>query len=375
MAVQFDAAALALAVKEGIAAEFAAREPKGPTPVVAAPKTDVKVNEAPLYRFDGGKAQRCFTADLAAAANGDFQAKGTLEKYMGENMAAQFANITTGNTAALNPVLTRPELYVPNLSFPRPLGGLVTTGGLDAITAFIVPKYNTSSGLVGSHTPGTEPTDGSFTATTQTITPAGLSGRVDVNREVIDQGGSPQADMIIYGEMVRAYNEILEKRIVAAFVALSLSNTAIAGSDDSLQSAVVNQLATLQFLRGGDRFRGLAVESGLYGGLTQATDAQGRPLFPMLGATNSDGSTSADMSSVRVGAHVAVPAWALETGNSGPQKSYLFVPESVYQWNSAPQRFTFNQVNVASVGIAIWGYSAEAITRSTDVYQWVYTAA
>nr|UXE44755.1 hypothetical protein Hi04_10k_c361_00019 [uncultured bacterium] len=379
VAAQFDSAALALAVKDAVAAEFAAREVKeGPAKVEAQPKVPAQVNEAPLYRFDGGKAQRVFTADLAKAANGDFEAKSTLERYMGEHMGAQFANITPANVAALNPVLTRPELYVPNLSFPRPLGDLVTTGGLTDLIAFIAPKYSSSSGLVGDHTTGTEPTDGAFSATTQTITPKGLSGRVDVDREVIDSGGSPQADMLIYSEMVRAYNEVLEKRIVAAFVALSLTDTPVVGIDGDLQAGLVGAggvLTNLQYLRGGDRFTALALDSTLYGAIVGANDGQGRPLFPMGNPMNVNGVTAGDMSSVQVGGHRGVPSWACETGNGGAQRSYLFAPRSVYQWNSAPQRFTFNQVNVSTVGIAIWGYSAEAITRTSDVYQLAYTVS
>lgn len=376
VAAQFDAAAVALAVKEAVAAEFAAREPKeGPVPVEAKPKADLKVNEAPLYRFDGGKAQRVFSADLAKAANGDYEAKTTLERYMGENMAAQFANITPANVAALNPVPTRPELYVPNLSFPRPLGSMVTTGGLTDLIAFIVPKYNTSSGLVADHVTGTEPTDGAFSATTQTVTPKGLSGRVDIDREVIDSGGSPQADMIIYAEMVRAYNELLETRIVDAFQALGLTPTTIHWTSDAAgQTALLGELSALQFIRGGDRYTSLALDSTLYNPIVEAVDGQGRPLFPMGNPMNTDGTVAGDLSSVQIGGHRGVPAWALEAGNGGPAHSFLFVPGSVYQWNSAPQRFTFNQVNVSSVGIAIWGYSAEAVTRTSDVKEYVYSA-
>lgn len=375
VAAQFDAEAIANAVKDAVAAEFAARETKeGPTPVNPMPKV-ATVNEQPLYRFDGGNAQRVFTADMAKAANGDYEAKSTLEKYMGENMAAQFANITPANVAALNPVPTRAELYVPHLNFPRPLGDMVTTGGLTDLIAFYVPKWSSSSGLVGDHTTGTEPTDGAFAATTQTVTPKGLSGRVDLDRELIDSGGSPQADMVIYQDMVRAYNEQLEKRIVAAFVAASISDTTLHWTSDAAgQTALLNTLSALQFLRGGDRFTSLALDSTLYNPIIQAKDADSRPLFPMVNPVNSSGTTASDLSNVRIGGHVGVPAWACETGNGGAQKSYLFVPGSVYQWNSAPQRFTFNQVNVSSVGIAIWGYSAEAITRTSDVYQLVYSA-
>jgi len=337
--------------------------------------TATHVREAPLYRFDGGRAQRVFSADLAAASGGDDKTRQIVQRFMDNDMAAMFTNIAPADVDELNPVPTRPELFVPNLSFPRPLGSLVTPGPLDNLIAFIVPKYNSSSGLVATHVTGTEPSSGAFTTTSQTITPKGLSGRVDIDREIIDSGGSPQADQLIYTEMVRAWNDVLEQRIVDALQALSLSDTAVIGTNGDLQASLTSLFTSLQFLRGGDRFTAFAMHSDLYNATTGATDSTGRALFPIDGPQNAQGQAASDLSTVRVLGKTGVPAWALASGNGGPDKSFLFVPSSVYQWNSAPRRFTFDQVNVSAVAIAIWGYSAEAITRNSDVYQLAYTTA
>lgn len=347
------------------------------TPAVVNPvrPANLQVTEAPLYRFDGGKAQRTFSADLAAAAGGDQEARGIVERYMATDMAAMFTNIAPADVAQLNPVPTRPELYVPNLSFARPIGDQVTTGPLDNLIAFIVPKYSSSSGLAGTHTTGTEPSSGAFTTTSQTITPKGLSGRADIDREIIDSGGSPQADQLIYTEMVRAYTEAQETRLVDLFQAMSLSDTPVIGQDRDLQASVTTLFAGLQFVRGGDRYGSLALHSDIYSALANANDDAGRPLFPMIGAVNANGTAASDLSSLRVAGKVGVPAWALASGNGGPDKSFMWVKSSVYQWSSAPRRFTFDQVNVSSVAIAIWGYSAEACTRTSDVYQLGYSAS
>lgn len=361
-------------ITTAITSAFAAFSAQGPTVVSPARPAEVaQVSEPPLYRFDGGKAQRCFSADLAKVMDKDPEVTGIVNKYMAEEMAAQFANITPTNVAALNPVPTRPELFVPNLSFPRPLGSLVTPGTLDNLVAFIVPQFASASGMVGTHTPGTEPTQGAFAATSQTVTPKGLSGRVDLDREIIDAGGNPQADQVIYGEMVRAWNDQLEERIVDMFQAMSLTDTPIAGTNGDLQAALNTLFASFQFIRGGDRFGSFGLHQDLYAAIANAVDGMDRPLFPMVGAQNSDGTVSQDLSQVRVGAKVGLPAWALASGNNGPDKSFLWSKPSVYQWASAPRRFTFDQVNVSSVGIGIWGYSAEACTRATDVYQLAYS--
>ena len=154
----------------------------------------LEVNEPSPYRFDGLPAEHSFAMDLRLSQGGDSEARQRLEVFTEE--LATFA-VTTSNTASLNPTKNRPDLYVPNLQYSRPLWEMVTTGVLDDITAFTIPKFSSASGLVGAHTQGTEPTPGSFAATVQTVTPAAKSGKIEINREVWDQAGNPKADCII----------------------------------------------------------------------------------------------------------------------------------------------------------------------------------
>lgn len=366
---------------EQVAAMFAALKPAEPTPapeprLTVVPPSAAKVTaEAPMYRFDGNKGQRCFTADIATGFEGDPQIRRNAEKYMGDMMAAAFANITVSNVTTLNPTIQRPDLYVPNLYFTRPIGAMVTGGVVDSITTSTLPKFSSSSGLAQAHSEGVEPTEGAFATTSQVVTPAAIDGLLKINREVIDQGGSPQADQIMWNEMTQFYAKLLEQRLVDALQALSLSDTPIVGVDSGLQNALLSYFATLQFIAGGDRYRGLALHSDLYTAVTTAVDNDGRALFPMNNAINSQGTVESDLSSVRVGAKVGVPCWALASGNGGPDKSFLFAPESVYQWFSPPRRIDLSQVAVSYVGIGIWGYSAEFITRNADVKQLAYTSS
>jgi len=320
------------------------------------------------YRFDGTKGEHGFLADIVSAKFGAGDAGERLNAFLGE----AFASITTGNVAAHNPVPTRPELYVDNLHYGRPLWNLVTTGTLDDITAFIIPKFASASGLVGAHTQGTEPTEGAFTATTQTITPTALSGKAILNREVVDQGGNPKVDAIIWNEMVSGYFDNLETAIATVLGAVATTEINIGGgADDGAKLALLTAaLAKFQFLKGGDRFSGFAADPTLYGFLTAAKDTTGRPLLPILGATNSDGSKRASLESVQVGAKTATPAWALavdaDASGDPSEKSFLFVPGSVYAWASAPRRIDMDY-KVATVEVGIWGYKAAGVTRDSDV--------
>lgn len=358
-----DFSAIANAITEGFAR-------LGQTPerevVPAAPGAQFSVKEELPYRFNGGRGAHCFTADVVSASKeNDAEAKTRLDRFM----AVAFASIATTDVDELNPVETRPELYVPGLHFNRPLWNLVTTGTLDNITAFIVPKFGAKAGLVGDHTQGTEPTEGSASTTSQTITPSALSGKVILNREVVDQGGNPAVDGIIWKEMLEDYYANIENAIAAVLAAANAGgevNLSTTASDYALVNALKQEFAKLQFVKGGDRFAAFAADPQLYGALVAAKDANNQPLLPMFGPTNSDGSKRASLESVQVGSKTITPAWALDKTVANTELSYLFVPESVHAWISAPKRLDF-EYKVANVELGIWGYKAAAVTRATDV--------
>lgn len=356
----------------------------GAREVVAAGRQQVaqfSVTEELPYRFDGSTAgEHCFTDDLRDMQNGNQVAKKRLDTFI-EEAHQQFA-VSTTNTAAFNPVQNRPEMYVPNLRFSRPLWDLVTTGTLDSITAFTVPKFSSASGLVGPHTQGVEPTPGAFAATVQTVTPTAISGKVEINREVWDQGGNPQTDTIVWQEMQAAYFEAAETNLATLLNGLSAATLYsgaeinLAGAvDDALDDAVSNLMTDLQFVRGGNRYTSWAADAQLYKAMSNARDTTGRKLYPLIGPTNASGTIAPRNASIDVNGQMVRPAWALSQGiAANAQNSYFFVPESVWAWLSAPKRFTF-EYQVKSIDMAVWGYTGSAVLRNSDVGRLDYTTA
>ncbi|MDF1705061.1 MAG: HK97 family phage prohead protease [Aeromicrobium sp.] len=363
----FDATALTSAITDAVSAGFAAATVP-PREVVNPTGETFEVDEQPLYRFDGLPGQRSLTDDMKDALGGDSTARQHLDQFFNEAFA-----VTTGNTATLNPTVNRPDLYVGQLQFNRPLWDMVTTGSINDRTPFTIPKFASATGLVNPHVEGVEPTPGTFAATSQTINPGAVSGKVEINREVLDQGGSPQADTIIWNEMLAGYYEAIELRIAAKLATIATAEFNFAGAVDSaLVKSMKGYLASLQFVRGGNRFTGLALDGSLFPALINAADSTGRSLLPVHAPQNADGSTTGAFDRVSIGGLTGRAAWALGTGNAA--KSYNFVPSSVYAWASAPRKFNF-EYQVKSVDIAIWGYGAEAITRDSDVKPLDYTTA
>lgn len=344
--------------------------PSGITPVVTEPLPYRFSKETGMHPGPNGYD---FSSDLFAGVKGDYEAKQRAEAFV----TAAFA-IAQTNVAGLNPSIQRPDMYVDQMDYATPLWDMVNRGSISDNTPFIVPKFSSSSGLVGPHTEGTEPTPGAFAATTQTITPTAVSGKVEVNREVIDAGGNPQVSTLLWQQMLREYYEDRESA-VATFLntltaATDIAITAGAGTNASdLISAgdLEAAIAALQFVRGGNRFSAFAVHVDLYKTLARVKDADSRPLYPQLNPVNANGTTNTLFRTMNIAGTTAVPSWALGATGTAVANSWLFDPMKVHGWASAPRKLNFESL-VKQVEIGIWGYTAFANTDIAGVRQVTY---
>ncbi|PXY17353.1 hypothetical protein BA062_37725 [Prauserella flavalba] len=331
-------------------------------------KAQFQVNEEPLYRFDGIGGKFDFSSDIIAMSKKDHDAERRVIDWIKECFEPGARFVSTGDVSSLNPARQRPDLYVDELQYPTPLWDSINKGAIGDNTPFVLPKFASSSNLVNNHTEGVEPTTGNFATTSQTITPSAVSGKVEVTRETWDQGGNPQLSVILWRQIVRKYYEALEEAAAALLESLAPTTiTLTAGAVDSaLASEVKQALAALQFVRGGFRFRDFKLEQGLYTALADAKDGNGRPLFPILGAQNADGTASPLFAALAIAGLAGVPSWALPFTDGTASNSYLYDREDVHGWASAPQRLDF-EYRVAFVDIGVWGYKALACTRVDGV--------
>jgi hypothetical protein len=345
-----------------------------------------QVREPSPYRFDRtGNLRRGthdFSADLLAGwregGGGDQGSRDRAEGFLRDQYAdpdpQQFA-ITPANVVNLNYPQNRPDMYVDQMEFQYPIWDAINKGTLDAVTPFVIPKFNSSSGLVADHVTGTEPTPGTFTATAQTITPSPVSGKVEITREAFDQGGNPQMSGLIYRQMTRGYFEALEAFAVAQLVAVAASMTDItittAAVDSALDQAIATGLIPLKFIRGGDRFRNVYTQIDLYSAMVKAKDSNGRRLYPSIGAQNAVGTADPRYDSLDAHGKLWIPAWATAATSINAASSYMFDPEKVCGWASAPQRIDITW-RVAWVDMGIWGYKAFGVTDFAGTRELVY---
>jgi hypothetical protein len=273
------------------------------------------------------------------------------------------------DVTALNPNKQRPDLYVDQKDYTYPIWTAINKGAIADATPFVLPKFASSSGLVGNHTEAVEPTAGVFTATSQTITPSAVSGKVSITREAWDQGGNPQLSGLIWNQMLRAWFEALEAASVTLLNGLSVTDIPLttAAADAALVGEFEEALASLQFVRGGFRMNDFFVQIDLYKKFIGAEDADGRKLLPILGPTNASGQTNSRFGQVLIGGLVGNPAWALAASGAVAAKSFLFDRADVSGWATAPNRLTFENVEIKHVHIGIWGYKALACTDTSGV--------
>jgi portal protein len=357
----------------GLGAPEPARPTVDPTRQTAA----TQVREPSPYRFDRKgnltKGTHDFSQDMIKGLKDrDQEALNRAEKFVRE----QFEQFDTdmADAATLNPNRNRPDLYVDQKDYRTPLWDAVSKGTLADMTPFVLPKFNTSSGMVAAHVEGVEPGLGVFTATAQTITPSAVSGKVSITREAWDQGGNPQLSGLIWRQMTRAWFEALEASVVTLLEAAAPTTITVptAAQDDTLVSYVESALAGLQFVRGGFRMQDAFAQVDFYQALVGATDADGRKLLPILGPTNAAGQVASRYGSVSVGGLAWEPAWALAASGTVTANSYLFDRADVSGWATAPQRLTFENVEVRYIHVGIWGYKALAITDLTGVRRFAY---
>jgi hypothetical protein len=362
------------AITDAIAAGFAQLgNPQGPAPV--DPAGPLEITESSPYRFDGVRGAHDFSEDLIAfGRDHDTEAGNRVMAFMAEAFTPVF-DVSTGDVSTVNPVRQRPDLYVDQRQYSTPVYDALYSGTLTDSTPFVVPKFNSASGLVADHVEGTEPTPGSFTATSQTVTPTAVSGKVEITREVWDQGGNPQVSALIWSRMVYEYLRQLEVAAAATLTASAGSITDIAltagAADDALVDELEAALADLQFVAGGDLLTMAMTQVDLYKALAAAVDSTGRKLLPQYGPTNANGQSRPRFKSLDVAGYEFAPAWSLGATSSSSSNSWLIDPSSVHVWNSPPQRLEF-QYRVAYVDLGIWGYKAAAVTDVAGVRQITY---
>jgi phage head maturation protease len=358
------------------------------------PNGHVEVNEPLPYRFSRSdslgqvkysfsrETEHDFSRDLMKVITATMERRdpGAARERLDGFIKASFADVEIADVPGTRVAKVRPDMWVPQLDYATPLWDMVGRGPIDGMP-FYVPKFTSSSGLVSAATEKTEPAGGSFVDELQTITPGQLWGKVEITRQLWRTQGTPALSGILWEQMLREFYEDREAAI-ATFLntltaAADITLTAGAADNDAKQARTAQLEAAfvgLNFVRGGNRFTGFAVQQDLYAMAASTEDDSGRPKYPMLNPMNANGTTASLYRTMNIGGTTAVPAYALGAGGAAtPQNSWLFDPSRVMSWAGAPERLfwdfgaTVQTANIPQLSFVTVGLYADYANANTDI--------
>ena len=289
-----------------------------------------------------------------------------LRSELAAGRGPEFA-VTTGNASQVVPPGFEP--LVPEMATDRPLAGLCRVLPLAGPGPFGVPGTAAVTG-VGAHVEGTNPTGGALALGGGNVAPTGISGVIDLSRELADAATSA-ADAIVFGAMEEAYAQQSEARIAAELAAVTAgtitNGLAPSGAQVATTAAATVVDDTLKLLARMVKLRRRraraavatadaaiaealaagAITSGSVGRLDQATGddtALWRPMGTPLNLSPDLASTS--------GATAVIAASA----------------DSVFAWESPGRQFTYEEpAGPAVLRLSLFRYFATRTLRPVGV--------
>lgn len=359
----------------------------GPQPVRAARYTVTR--EESVYRFDGLGHSLVRDAWYSAREH-DSDATERLRKYRlqtedmakvvnGQLSGAQFTPQSTSTASQIVPPGYRPDLYVPQLQQGRPLVSGASRGTIGNATPFVVPVFGSVSGATADHVEGTNPSDGSLTFTTKTVTPGAISGRLTLTREIVDSS-NPAIDAIAVAAMNESYARQTEAKvytllngangaggtITSGFVpsgAQAATYVGSTGTPPALIPGIRSRLAAYPFNRFASPDIALMGQNATTI-LATAVDTTGRPIFPSIGAQNTSGVGNAVTQGWNVDGLAFIPAWAVTGVSASDTQIFILNRSDLWVWESPLLTFRFEEKQgPANIELNVFGYFATHLLR------------
>jgi HK97 family phage prohead protease len=360
---------------------------QGPSSVRAARFDTLK--EPAVYRFDGRGPSLVRDAWAAindrGTASGD-EAAERIAKFRRQSeemteVVTSYLAFTPQSTSSASQIIPpgyRPDLYVAELTRGRPMISGVSRGSIDNAAPFTVPVFGSSSGVSADHVEGTNPSDGSVTFTTKTVTPQGISGRLVLTRELVDSS-NPAIDQIAFATMRESYARQTETKLYTLLNGTSgaggtittdnvpsgaMASTTAGGTDNqTLVKHIRERLAKYPF----QRF--LYPTTATMGQaatvrLANAVDTTQRPLFPWTDGQNAPGAANTATGGYQVDSLVFQPAWANTGVAAGDSQILIWNSADVWVWESPLLTFRFEEKQgPANIELNIFGYFGTHLLR------------
>lgn len=332
------------------------------------------VNEEPIYRFGGSipaPSGHDFANDLyKAGVRGDAAALARLTTFTAERLGTAF--VASSDVNEVNPNVYRPDMFLGQRpTNPAPLHSFFYKGAISSPQPFFYSKLDrgATTATIGDHTEGNEPAATTLvTATGATVTPAAVSGKVHITREVGDLGGNPQVSGLVWSEFERTYSEDLEAKTAAFLAAASATAAALATPAAGADGAAVGlamETGSVDLLFTGYNWSAGFGHVDLYKALVAARTSADEPIYPIINPANRNGISGSKFAFLDIAGYRWYPAAALGVTGTVSADSWLADPMAVHVWNSGLLRLDKLQEDVEGWDLGAFGYHA-GVLYDTD---------
>lgn len=257
---------------------------------------------------------------------------------------------------------------------------------IDSANPLILPYQAAASGTVADLTSDegtTSFTDG-FDTAYNTVTPKIVAGGQNVTRALLDSG-NPAVDLLVFGDLLGAYDQNVEAKVVAAMVTAAGAATKTYATEAAWTTGLDPEHATYV----GDAIldTAIAVRSGRklpadilvcsvnrYGSLLKIKDTTGRPMIPgdSGGLVNVVGSGTVAVDGRVHGLGVI----ASDGVTQYPESLLVARASDTLLFESSVLRFSYDQVaGPEVVRMGIYAYVAAAVKYASSVERIAITAA
>lgn len=288
-----------------------------------------------------------------------------------------FATSSTGTAGQLIPPGYRPDLYVPQLQQGRPLVSMTSQGVIANATPFTVPVFTSAVGATGDHVEGTNPTDGTLSFGTKTVTPGAIDGKLILTREIVDSS-NPAIDQIALAAMRESYARQTEAKvytllngangaggvITTGFVPSGAQASTYAVAANAFIPGIRKEMARYPFNR--FAFPSLAaIGQNAAQAIAAAVDTSGRPLFPWMSLGGAQNAAGIGMQGGwLIDGLLFVPAWAMTGVAAGDSQILIQNQSDAWVWESPLLTFRFEEKSgPANIELALFGYFGTHLLR------------
>ena len=315
-----------------------------------------------------------------------------MAKLWNERFSLDFAPQSTSTAAQIIPPGYRPDLYVTQLQQGRPIASALSQGTIANATPFTVPTFTSVTSGSADHVEGTNPSDGSLSFGTKTVTPQAISGRLVLTREIVDSS-NPAIDQIALAAMRESYARQTEAKvytllngangaggtITTGFVPSGAQASTVVAADTvagdrALLAHLRQRLAAYPFNRFASptmAFMNQATTTRF----ARVTDTVERPLLPSVGAQNTAGIGNAVSQGWFVDGLAFVPAWAMTGVAAGDSQILILNRSDGWVWESPLLTFRFEEKQgPANIELNVFGYFATHLLRPVGLSGIRYTA-